>query len=255
MMKRLVAAEFRKLLTTRLWLWLLLASVAWTAGYTALAIALSGRHDSLGPSLASPAGQHALYAIGAGGVAPLAAVLGAAVTAGEYRHRTAAVTFLAHPRRARVIAAKLAACLTAGAAYAVACVAVGLAVALPWLSARGIAASPAGHGDLAVLAAIVISSALFAVTGAGLGALLGGEIGTITGLLLYLYVVEPLISHVRVLGPVTAYLPGVAADGLTQASQAGVRLLSPVPGGLVFAAWVIAVAGAGVAATVRRDIT
>ncbi len=39
-MTRLITAEFRKLLTTRLWLWLLLTSLAWTAGYCALAIAV-----------------------------------------------------------------------------------------------------------------------------------------------------------------------------------------------------------------------
>ena len=44
---------------------------------------------------------------------------------------------------------------------------------------------------------------------------------TIAGLLLYRYVAEPLVSHVTALGSWTAYLPGVAADGLIQASQAG----------------------------------
>jgi hypothetical protein len=44
---RLIAAEFRKLLTTRLWLWLLLASLAWTAGYSALAITLGQRPSGL----------------------------------------------------------------------------------------------------------------------------------------------------------------------------------------------------------------
>jgi hypothetical protein len=53
---------------------------------------------------------------------------------------------------------------------------------------------------------------------------------------------------------VTAYLPGVAADGLTQASQAGVRLLPPWQGGLVFAAWAAVIACAGAVLTTRRDI-
>ena len=39
-MTRLVRAEFRKLLSTGLWCWMLLAAAAWTAGYTALAITL-----------------------------------------------------------------------------------------------------------------------------------------------------------------------------------------------------------------------
>ncbi len=66
------------------------------------------------PSLASAAGQHALFAIGAGGAGPLAAILGAGGTAGEYRHRTAAVTFLATSRRSQVVAAKLVTYLAAG---------------------------------------------------------------------------------------------------------------------------------------------
>ena len=254
-MGRLIAAEFRKLATTRLWLWLLLASVVWTAGYSALAIALGRRPGGLIPPLTTAAGQHALFAIGAGGAGPLAAILASAGVAGEFRHRTAAATFLAEPRRARVIAAKLIVYLVVGAGYALACVVAGAAVALPWLRARGIPVSLAGHGNLAVLGAVIISVALFGMTGAGLGALVGSEVVTIAGLLLYLYVAEPLVSHVTSLGSWTAYLPGVAADGLTQASQAGVRLLAPWQGGLVFAAWAAALAGAGAAATARRDIT
>jgi ABC-2 type transport system permease protein len=95
---------------------------------------------------------------------------------------------------------------------------------------------------------------LFGITGAGLGALLGSEVITIAALLLYLYVAEPLPSRISALGSWTAYLPGVAADGLTQASQAGVRLLPPWQGGLVFAAWGAVIACVGAAVTARRDI-
>jgi ABC-2 type transport system permease protein len=255
MMARLIKAEFRKLVTTRLWLWLLLASAAWAAGYCGLAISLSQRPGGLTPPLSTAAGQHALFAIGAGGAAPLAAILAAAGVAGEYRHRTAAATFLATPRRAQVITAKLVTYLLAGAGYALACCAVSAAPALRWLAARGIHVSLAGNGNLAVLGAVVISAALFGMTGTGLGALLGSEVPTIAGLLLYLYVAEPLISHIAALHSWTPYLPGVAADGLTQASQAGVRLLPPWRGGLVLTAWAIALAAAGTVATARKDIT
>jgi hypothetical protein len=47
----------------------------------------------------------------------------------------------------------------------------------------------------------------------------------------------------------------VAGDGLTQASQACVRLLPPWQGGLVFAAWAAVRAAADVVMTARRDIT
>ena len=72
---------------------------------------------------------------------------------------------------------------------------------------------------------------------------------------MYLYVAEPAVSHIAAFRSWTGYLPGVAADGLTQAVQAGVRLLPPWQGGLVFGAWAAAIALAGIAATVRRDIT
>ena len=159
------------------------------------------------------------------------------------------------PRRGRVIAAKVITYALAGAGYALACVAVNLAVALPWLSGRGIEMPPAGNGNLAVLAAIVVSTAIFGVAGAGLGAMLRGEVVTIGGLLFYLYVAEPLLSHVAALHGWTAYLPGVAADGLTQAVQAGVRMLPPWEAGVVFAAWSLVFATAGAAVTVRRDLT
>jgi ABC-2 type transport system permease protein len=254
-MTQLIAAELRKLFTTRMWWWILLISVAWTILYSALAIGLNKHSGRLTPPLSSAAGQHALFAIGAGGAGPLAAILGAAGTAGEYRHRTAAVTFLATPRRARVIAAKLVTYLAAGIGYALVCVVAEVAMALPWLASKGIPVPLTGHGNLAVLGAVLVSAGLFGMTGAGLGALLGAEITTIAGLLLYLYVAEPAVSHIAAFRSWTVYLPGVAADGLTQAVQTGVSLLPPGPGGLVFAAWAAAIALAGIAVTVRRDIT
>lgn len=97
-MTRLIAAEFRKLVTTRLWLWLLFASLAWTAGYSALAITLGQRPGGLTPPLSGAAGQHALSAIGAGGAGPIAAILAAAGTAGEFRHRGRDLPGRAAPR-------------------------------------------------------------------------------------------------------------------------------------------------------------
>jgi ABC-2 type transport system permease protein len=254
-MIRLVAAELRKLLTTRLWLWMLLVSVAWTTGYTSLVIALNGHPGKLTPSLSGAAGQHALFAIAAGGAGTLVAVMAVAQVAGEYRHHTAAATFLATPHRPRVVTAQVAAYLLAGLGYALACVVITLAIALPWLSARGIHASAFGNGNLAVLGAVVIAAALFGVAGAGLGAALHNQLATVTAMLLYLYVLEPLISHIASLRSWTPYLPGVAADGLTQAAQSGVRLLSPWAGGLVFAAWAAAFAIIGAIVTARTDIT
>jgi hypothetical protein len=252
---RLVTAEFRKLLTTRMWWWILLISVAWTILYTAIAIALNRHPGQLVPPLSSAAGQHALFSTAAGIAGTLAAMMAAAQVAGEYRHHTAVTTFLATPDRRRVVSAQVITFAIAGIGYALACVLVNLAVAVPWLAARGIHLSPFGHGNFAVLASIVLAAAFFGVIGAGIGATLHSQLATVAAMLLYLYVLEPLLSHIASLSSWAPYLPGVAADSLTQDIQNGVRLLSPWAGGLVLAAWAIAVATAGVTVTEHTDIT
>ena len=55
----------------------------------------------------------------------------------EYRHGTIMTTFLAEPRRVRVLAAKLAAALIGGVVTGAASLAATAAVAIPWASARG----------------------------------------------------------------------------------------------------------------------
>jgi ABC-type transport system involved in multi-copper enzyme maturation permease subunit len=254
-MTRLVTAEFRKLLTTRVWWWILLISVAWTIVYTAIAIALDKHPGHLMPSLSGAVGQHALFSTAAGIAGTLVAVMATAEVAGEYRHGTAVATFLATPHRQRVVIAQVITFLMAGIGYALACVLINLAVAVPWLAARGIHFSAFGDGNFAVLASIVLAGAFFGAIGAGIGAILHSQLATVAAMLLYLYVLEPLLSHIASLNSWTPYLPGVAADSLTQDIQNGVRLLSPWAGGLVLAGWAIAFVIAGAMITERTDIT
>jgi ABC-2 type transport system permease protein len=254
-MARLVMAEFRKLITTRMWWWILLISVAWTIMYTTIAIAIDDHSGRLVPSVSSAAGQHALFATAAGIAGTLVAVMATAEVAGEYRHRTAVATFMITPHRWLVVIAQVITFLLAGAGYALACVLVNLAVAVPWLAARGIGLSAFGDGNFAVLAAIVLAAAFFGMIGAGIGATLHSQLATVAAILLYLYVLEPLLSHITSLSTWTPYLPGVAADSLTQDIQNGVKLLSPWAGGLVLAAWAIAFVAADVMTTERTDIT
>jgi ABC-2 type transport system permease protein len=136
-MRRLVTAEFHKLATTRLWLWLLLGSVALTALYASLAIAFGDTPDNPTPPLASPGGQRTVFSVGQG-AGTLLAVLAAIGLTGEFRHQTATTTFLATPNRGQVVLAKLATYALVGIGYALICIAVTIAIALPWLNAKGI---------------------------------------------------------------------------------------------------------------------
>lgn len=253
-MIRLVHGELRKLFSTRLWLWLLVACMALTALFTSLNIAFNDDPDTLAPPLDTAAGQRLLFAIGAGGAQTLVAVLAAVGVTGEFRHRTATGTFVTTPRRSLVIAAKLIFYGVVGAVYALVCVAVVAAVAWPWLGARGIDLTLVGNGVPGTLAGVVASVALFALLGVGLGALLRDQVATVVGLLVYLFVAEPVVTRIPALGDWTIYLPGPAANGLTRTTLTDQVFLEPLEGGLVLAGYVVAAAVAGVWVTSRRDL-
>jgi ABC-2 type transport system permease protein len=253
-MRRLIIAEFRKLLTTRLWLWLLLASAALTALLASLAIAFDDASDNSTPPLSSPEGQHTLFSV-ASGTKPLVAVLAAIALTGEFRHRTVSATFLATPQRGRVVLAKLVTYALVGVAYGVVCVAATIAIALPWLAAKGIHVHLTGDGIPATLAGVVGVLAIFGLIGVGLGALVREQVATMVGLLIYLFVIEQVVTGIRSLASWTNYLPGAAANALTQVSQTDRDYLAPRQGALVLAGYGLALAAAGTLLSMRRDVT
>jgi len=250
---RLVAGEARKLFSTWLWVWLLLGSVGLTALYASLAIAFGDSPDNPTPPLSSAAGQRTVFSVGQGAGA-LVAVLGAIGYTSEFRHRTVTATFLATPHRWRVVAAKLITYPVVGLGYAVACLTVTSVIATTWLSAKGIRVLWDG-GIRGTMIGVVVAVALFGALGVGLGALLREQIGTVVGLLVYLFVAEPIVTRIPALRDWTIYLPGSASSALTRISQAGQEFLAPWQGGLVLTGYVLVLAVIATMLTVRRDVT
>lgn len=254
-MHRLIAAETRKLTTTRLWLWLLLASVGITALYASLLIGFSEDPDTWTLPLSTPHGLRTLFGTAAGAAAPLIAVLAAVGMTGEFRHRTATVTFLATPRRAHVVVAKAVVSVGAGVVYGLACLGTVAAIAVPWLSARGLDLPLLGAGLPGTYAGVVAAVAMYALVGVGLGALLREQVATVVGLLVYLFVVEPILTQISALDAWTTYLPGPAQNALTGITVTTRDFLEPWHGGIVLACYVIVLVVAGTWVSVRRDIT
>lgn len=254
-MNRLVHAEFAKLFATRLWLWLLLASMAMTALFASLNLAYNNDPDTLAPPLATAAGQQLQFATSASGPRILIAVLAAIGIAGEYRHRTATITFLTTPHRHRVVVAKLVTYTAAGIAYALACIAVVTALTWPWLTARGIDPTLTGNGVPGTLAGVVATVALFAIVGVGLGAFSRDQTASVVGLTVYLFVAEPIVTRIPALQDWTMYLPGPAASALTQISLSDQAFLAPWQGAVVLSLYAAAAAFAGVRRTTRTDVT
>jgi ABC-2 type transport system permease protein len=77
----------------------------------------------------------------------------------------------------------------------------------------------------------------------------------VVGLLVYLFVVEPIVTRIPALENWTIYLPGSAENALTQMSLRDQVFLEPWIGGLLFVAYGLAFAVAGTYLAMRRDVT
>lgn len=184
-----------------------------------------------------------------------AMVLGIMLTAGEYRHRTITWTLLVNPRRARMIAAKLAACALLGLLVGLAAALVTTPVVAGLAAATGRPAADAGVP--AVVAGSVASIALWTTLGGALGVLVRNQAAAITIAFVWFYNAE---SGLIALAPaVGRWTPSGAARALTGLNRTG----SPVPGallptwagGLLLLGYALAAALAAHVVTARRDIS
>jgi ABC-2 type transport system permease protein len=249
-MGRLVQAEWTKLLTTRVWIGLLLGACVLVGGFAALVTGLAGSSDGP-PAIDDPGYAQLVFSLAANG-SILTLVLGIIGTTQEYRHRTATPTFLASPRRGRVIAAKLLAYLVAGVVFAVVICAVDVLVASVYGGARGGAPSLSGD-NLQVLGGAALSLVLYTVIGVGVGALFRNQVGAIVGSLVYLFVIENIIAGIGAISGVYKWLPGGASAALTATTQ-GPDLLDQWQGGVLLLAYALVFSLVGTLLAVRRDI-
>jgi ABC-2 type transport system permease protein len=136
-----------------------------------------------------------------------AMILGILIVTWEYRHGTITQTFLATPRRERVMAAKYAVAFATGAILTTLSVAVVLVTALFWIS-------PVLHQEQwELIGRLVVASALWGIFGAGLGAVIQSQVGAIVTAFVWFLVAEPLIGVQ--FDRFADYLPGAVIDRLT----------------------------------------
>jgi ABC-type transport system involved in multi-copper enzyme maturation permease subunit len=245
----LLASELLKLRTTRV-PYVLLAVTVVFAGLVAATLVGAG---ALGDDRALELAQ------GAGFWSVLATVLGILVVTNEYRHGTIATTFLAEPRRRRVLGAKLATSLLAGALFALAATVAVAAVALPWLAARDEALALDGQA-LQAVGRLVVAFALSAALGAAVGAIVQSQVGAIVIVFVWFLVVESIVGLLAALlfgevgepDPVSPYLPGTAIQGIV-GGQASEFMLRAGPSILLAGAYVAGLAALGALSMTRRD--
>lgn len=272
---RPVAAEFSKILSTRMWWILALVLFGYIALLAGGLSALFGGLESgaLDPDAMNTGGGASLvglnvppliysFASSVGYVFPV--LLGALATTGEFRHQTLTPTFLATPKRGRVLGAKTITLFVVGAALGVVGLAASVGVGALVLGGFGVDPLLADSETWALIGRTVLAMALWAVIGVGLGVLVPSQVASIVIVLAFTQFVEPLLRFAATFTEVTAdigkFLPGAASDALvgasfyTLASPAG-AVLESWQGGLTLLAYGLLATVGGYFVSWKRDVT
>ena len=158
-------------------------------------------------------------------------------------------TFLTTPARSRVLAAKLAAHLGLGALVAVACVAVQMALALPWLAAKrpGVTPWSAAVAEPAITA--VLAGPAYTSLGVALGMLVRNQVVALAVTFGWFAVAENALATIT--PGISRYLPGGVFSG---ADNPTANLL-PLPiAAALLTAYVVGLSVLATRTTLRHDI-
>ena len=248
-MTRALAAELFKLRTTRSFFWLT-GSLLAIAFVVAIPVCAFPDYRVEGPQ------EALLYVFGTFAQA-LSLLLGTLAVTTEFRHGTITPTLLVVPNRLKLLGAKLTAALLVGAALGLVVSAMIIAIVAGIGSARDFDTS----GDkLGLLAGATLSSALFALLGIGVGALVRNQIGAIVGSLLYIFVGEGVISILfsffDALDDIMArYSLGAVSNALAGVNPFDADQLDQVPAGALLTLYAAIFLVAGTLLMRRRDVT
>ncbi|MEV6602588.1 hypothetical protein [Kutzneria sp. NPDC051319] len=239
-MGRLISAEFRKILTTKMWWALLIPTVAlaalWSIGGNALIGAVLDQINNntvvaqLRLDFNHLPWSTLIFArtVNISAIFPI--VFGALALSSEINRRTITTSYLTAPNRGSLLTAKLITYAVWGLVFGVVISAV---ASIGMLIASRPEQLPDAVSWLEIAASGVVSCMLWTLLGMGVGALFGSPIASIISLLLYTLLVENLIGSL-----LPGNWPGIlingSADGLT-GSVASQLVVAKVPniGGLM----------------------
>ena len=257
-MMSMVRSEFRKVTTTKVLLWLTIAAITFSALNVVLLVFLTPRAMDIDPELnllLDPA--YVTNILGAAGSSSIfILILGIIGMTSEYRHMTITSTFLATPKRPRVLIAK-------GITYAILGAALGLIAFITSLAVTLIALMSDEHAPvdivtaLQILGGVVLAFAIYAFVGVSVGALIRNQVAAIVGALVWVLIVEALLTvFVDWIGK---WLPGGALNAVLQTTnvtgRGGEDILPTAIGVVVLLGYAVLLGLLASLITLRRDIT
>lgn len=277
-MVALIRAELRKYLSTRMVWGMGLAMFLTGAGFAALfgAFMIYGEIGGPGGATIEPTAvlpeltlARIIYTAGISLGYLLALCIGILSIGQEFRHKTATSTFLAAPRRHRVIGAKSAALVLIAAGNGVAHVLGALLGGGILLAINGLAVFPEPVDLLRTLALVLLVLGLWALMGLGVGVLIPNQVAALFIAVAVAWIVEPLLGFALTF---VSWGEGMARFFPSQATTATLDLSSGMDaatsemmgmagdpltwwaGALVLVGYAVVLAGVGLVLTRRRDI-
>jgi ABC-2 type transport system permease protein len=247
-MTRLVGAEVFKLRTTRTFYGLVLGALGLVLLIVILATATAGKSDIT-----------LRDAIGISGFAQVfALLLGIISVTAEFRHGTVTPSLLVVPDRVKLTLAKLGACLLVGLVLGLLATGLAALIGSLILNARDIPNPLSGSDVTKMVIGGTIATALYAALGVGVGAIVRNQVGAVVGALVYLFVLENLLTIAKPLrDPVAKFGFGGVGNGLTGTGDptADHPPLDQLPAGLVLAGYCAILLIIGITLMKKRDIT
>lgn len=208
----LVKAELRKLLYSRSTYGLLLASILVAVLSTVVTpIVIAQDETGVFGTLQDQAMVDGVYANAISSYI-FAIILGILIMSGEFRHGTAVATFLASPKRARVLFVKLGVAAFAGALFQIISAAVSVGAGIVTLSFFEDVASPSDQVFVNLALAALLSGAILGLVGVAIGSLIRNQLIAIVSTLVWLFILEPIILLVFV--DAGKWLPTGAITGM-----------------------------------------
>ncbi len=244
----LIRSELRKLSTTRMPL-AFAATLVVLAAINGVAVAIGTDMDGSKTFISTGADQQSLVAFAANALM-IAGLFGAIASAREYGNNTVIATFLNTPKRARALGAQLVAAGVGGAIIGLVgatCTIAAVAASLPLTEFEFLMST---SGVAQVLAASSWAGAAGAVLGAGIGTVVRNTGGAVTGAVLILIIVPPLV--VQLASGMASWVPTALANELSGVALDGDSGAVAAAAGI--AVWALVPATAGLWSVLRRDV-
>lgn len=253
----LVKSEFLKAFTTKLLFILTLSALAFVLLTVVLGVYLTpgppGQEDV--NILMEPAAVTNIFS-SAGSASVFVLILGIIAMSGEYRNQTITSTFLATPKRQRVIIAKM-------IAYSILAFVIALIMWIATVAVATVLLSTVEHAPIEwaavfeILGGALLGLVLYAILGVAIGALITNQVAAVVIALVWIFVVEALLTiFVDWIGK---WLPGGALNSILQATNTsgfgGTDALSVPAAALVLISYTVVLSIAAIVLTNRKDIT